>query len=172
LIEKKGKPSKTAYHALSTMNGIVYPMTQVIHGWLKNGHKYKTGELLAPATDEQLQELQDLFPKCYLPICLVESYKIYGGIASPNVRLWGTMSLAPIDLVIQQTKERDTYHQEKKTLPFGYDGAGNTWVLKLEDSKKSIRAYTYDVNHEESNYLRSINKRFCDIINKNHKIER
>lgn len=170
VIEKRGRPGK-AYHAWDEINGIIYPATQVIHGWLKNGHKYKTGELLPPATEAQLQALQDLFPKDYLPICLLQSYQIYGGIAQPNVRLWGCMSLAPIDLVTEQTKKRNAYQQKIKALPFGYDGAGNTWVVTL-DGKKPAIAYVKDINHEEPNYSRSLDKRFCDIINKNHKLER
>ncbi|BDS14464.1 SMI1/KNR4 family protein [Aureispira anguillae] len=171
-VEKRGKPGK-AYHPWDIVNGIIYPATQVIAGWLKHGHKYRAGELLPPATDEQLQELQNLFPKQSLPVCFVQSYKIYGGIATPNVKLWGTMSLAPIDTIIEQTKNRSAFLQAQAALPFGHDGAGNIWMTKLSsESKQPIRAFVYDVNHEEPNYVRSVDKRFCDIINKNHQLTR
>lgn len=132
-VRKACKSNSRAYlapsHPKEQLRARVYAITQVVYGWLKNGHKYKKGELNDGTSLEKLQQLQD---KCskerLLPPSLVESYLIYDGMSDWNVRVWGAMSFASVDYIINTNSEYLNEEQrEKGFIPFGVDGAGNTW---------------------------------------------
>lgn len=151
----------------------VYSTTQVVYGWLKNGHKYKKGELYKGATLEKLQELQD---KCsngkILPPSFVESYLIYDRMTDWNIRFWGTMSFAPIDYVLNTNSDYlNTEQEEKGFIPFGADGCGNTWGV-YSNTGKAFLTGVYAKDHESPDMLQDIGPYFCDLIHGNHKIKR
>lgn len=183
-VRKACKSNPRAYMspaaAKRQLKARVYTTTQVVYGWLKHGHKYKKGELNDGATLEQLQALQD---QCsnnqLLPPSLVESYLIYDGLSDWNVRIWGTMSFAHVDYILDtNSKYRNEEQKEKGFIPFGADGNGNVWGVYsmpekyLTTAKHGFMAGVYDRDHESPDTLQYIDSSFCDLIHGNHKIER
>lgn len=163
-------PNTSPKHQLKSH---VYSTTQVVYGWLKHGHKYKKGELNEGTTLEKLQALQD---KCsngkILYPSLVESYLIYDGMSDFNLRVWATMSFAPINYIITTNSEYLNKEQEEKGfIPFGADGGGNAWGIYSSEGKNFLAA-VYDKNHESPDDLQYIGTAFCDLIYNNHQLER
>lgn len=153
----------------------------VVIGWLKNRHKYKDGELLPPASDEQLQQLQDAISAktaphpdsiaaaegnkgSFLSSSFVDLYKICNGMAS-HVRMHDGIRLLPIDEILEAYNEFETRDIPDNVIPLGDDGAGNYYALNLSNSDIE------DVNHEDDERIPTYPS-LGKFLSKAHKVSR
>lgn len=150
----------------------------VVLGWVKNRQKYKTGELLPPTSNADLQRLQDVITEktcppqgsmayeegrrgLFLPSSFTDCYRICNGT---SVRMHQGLRLLPLEEVHERYVEVDALDLPGSFVPIGDDGAGNLFLL-------SASGELYDLNHEDQS-LNAIFPSLGVFLCKPHKITR
>lgn len=137
--------------------------------WLKSRHKYRDGELNAPATDEELLGLQDYFREAtgdkefLLPRTLIDSLRISNGVNVPMLMFHDTWvrlySVDEIREAHQELLERFGDHPER--VPFS-PGINGNYLVTLRNME------VYDLNHEDGN-MRPAAPGLYKVLSKAHK---
>jgi hypothetical protein len=139
---------------------------ELVFGWLKNRHKYKEGDLLPPATDEELERLSAQMQEhngedFKITAQFVDAYRICNGMGD-MVRMHDGMRFMCINEILECHEDfvaRGLGH----ILPFGEDGTGNFYGLSGSE--------IVDVNHEDDSVI-PVYKNLGTFLSKAHKVKR
>lgn len=148
-LKKAHNPKSRGYQAppWGTMKGLARLYAGFL-AWLKNGHRYREGELNAPASEEALLELQTYLRGAmdkadyFLPSAFVDAYRVCDGV-SASLRMHPETGLRMMSVAEIQVQHAALSEQYGKPylVPFSDDGAGNFFTLWGSE--------VYDLNHED-----------------------
>lgn len=168
-LDKKMKPKSTNF--IGNLKGRLRRAAAsfpVFLGWLKNRPLYKEGELLPPATQDNLTALSGELSiiseqsSFVLPSIFCDSMLICGGMKTGiRTESMGGMSIFPFkDIPKHYTEMVKRFQFSEYDVPFSEDGTGNLYTIAQDND-----VFMYD--HEDGNQNRIAP--LAKFINKAHK---